>query len=173
MSTAPDADKENDVTLEQYRMAEEWLATTDVSWSTFLTDMKRAAESFRGLTERQAEAVLRTREKVLAGSARPSSGPAEVGFYARDGEVFKVQTSKTSGRNYALRLVVTTRRSGQPRGSWEYAGVVFDLTPEQRLSVEQAAQAGRITGVCVICGAALIDPESIERGIGPVCATRV
>lgn len=162
------------MTPEQYRLAEDWLETTDVSWSQFLTDMKRVADGFRGMTERQAEAVLRTREKVLARSARPSSGPAEVGFYARDGEVFKVQTSKASGRNYALRLVVTTLRSGQPRGSWEYAaGVVFDLTPEQRLSVEQAAQAGRMTGVCVICGATLTDPESIERGIGPVCAQRV
>lgn len=160
------------MTYADYLLAEEWLETTDVSWSAFLTDMKRVAASFRGMTDRQAEAVLRTREKVMSRPAR--SGPAEVGFYAKDGTVYKVQTSKASGRNYALALVVSTTRSGEPRGRWEYAaGVVFDLTAEHRLNVEQAAQAGRMTGVCVICGATLTDPESIERGIGPVCAKRV
>jgi hypothetical protein len=35
-----------------------------------------------------------------------------------------------------------------------------------------AAQYGRITGSCGICGRVLEDPESVARGIGPVCASR-
>lgn len=32
-----------------------------------------------------------------------------------------------------------------------------------------AAQMGGETGVCALCGRELTDPESVERGIGPVC----
>lgn len=32
---------------------------------------------------------------------------------------------------------------------------------------------GRRTGVCGVCGRKLTDPESVEQGIGPVCASKV
>lgn len=32
---------------------------------------------------------------------------------------------------------------------------------------------GRITGHCGVCGAPLENPESVKRGIGPVCATKM
>lgn len=32
---------------------------------------------------------------------------------------------------------------------------------------------GRETGICQICGRALVNPESLARGIGPVCAERM
>lgn len=32
---------------------------------------------------------------------------------------------------------------------------------------------GRKTGVCGVCGRKLTDPESVEAGIGPVCASKV
>jgi hypothetical protein len=31
---------------------------------------------------------------------------------------------------------------------------------------------GRLTGGCALCGRALDDPESIDRGVGPVCARK-
>ena len=37
---------------------------------------------------------------------------------------------------------------------------------------EAAVAYGRRTGRCACCGRLLTDPESIDRGIGPVCATR-
>lgn len=37
---------------------------------------------------------------------------------------------------------------------------------------EAAIAAGRALGVCACCGRDLSDPESIARGIGPVCAER-
>lgn len=38
--------------------------------------------------------------------------------------------------------------------------------------VEQAIEYGRMTGACSCCNRELTNPESIERGIGPVCAKK-
>jgi hypothetical protein len=37
---------------------------------------------------------------------------------------------------------------------------------------DAAVAYGRTTGSCACCGRELTDPESVERGIGPVCATK-
>jgi hypothetical protein len=53
------------------------------------------------------------------------------------------------------------------------------LAPETLLALLQAIEAdperaavlyGKASGNCSICGRDLTDPESIERGIGPICA---
>jgi len=38
---------------------------------------------------------------------------------------------------------------------------------------EVLKKSGDATGVCAICGRELTNPESIMRGIGPVCATKI
>lgn len=38
--------------------------------------------------------------------------------------------------------------------------------------LKEAIAYGRRTGVCACCGRTLTDPESIDRGIGPICAGR-
>lgn len=63
------------------------------------------------------------------------------------------------------------------------AGKLFALpavTDEQRAAIarvaaDPAAAAiahGRETGRCACCGLKLTDPESVERGIGPICAEK-
>jgi hypothetical protein len=90
-------------------------------------------------------------------------------MYLVDGVVFKAQRSKTSGRVYALRLVVDG-----DAGSFQYdPGAIRGLRPEHRMSIEQAREFGHEFGVCCVCGATLTDPKSIEAGIGPICAGRV
>ena len=37
---------------------------------------------------------------------------------------------------------------------------------------EAAIKYGRMMGACSVCGRTLVDPESIEMGIGPICATK-
>lgn len=39
--------------------------------------------------------------------------------------------------------------------------------------VAALADIGRATGVCCVCSARLDDPVSVERGIGPVCESKV
>lgn len=37
---------------------------------------------------------------------------------------------------------------------------------------EAAIKYGRMMGACSVCGRSLVDPESIQMGIGPICATK-
>jgi len=42
-----------------------------------------------------------------------------------------------------------------------------------RLTIEEAAAYGKLYGVCIVCSRELTNPESIERGIGPVCINKI
>ena len=42
----------------------------------------------------------------------------------------------------------------------------------RKLTLEEAQEWGRRTGVCCSCGRELTDPDSISRGLGPICARR-
>ena len=89
------------------------------------------------------------------------------GYYLINGNsVGRVQTSKASGRRYAVSLDAHT-------GRWTYAtGLIFKITEADKLTLQQAMEYGKVTGRCAICGRTLTVAESIERGIGPVCAAR-
>jgi hypothetical protein len=88
------------------------------------------------------------------------------GIYVANCGVFKVQQSKESGRLYAKKL------AGEK--VWEYAaGAIYNLRPETKLTLEQAKEFGRRTGICVVCGAKLTNPVSVSEGIGPVCSGRI
>ncbi|UOW93026.1 hypothetical protein SEA_CAIB_42 [Gordonia phage CaiB] len=89
------------------------------------------------------------------------------GFWAMDGDVFKVQIAvHGSGRPYAKVMV---------DGVWDYArGAVArirrgEATP---LTLEAAAEHGHLYGSCICCGRTLTDEGSIAAGIGPVCAKK-
>lgn len=119
------------------------------------------------------EELLTAPYKAKDDTAPEAYQPAELedGFYGFNGLIVKVQHGKESGRQYAL--VMEPGERGE-RGSWVYGpGVVRDLTPAHRLTTEDAAAFGHVYGICGICGATLTDPESIERGIGPVCAGKL
>lgn len=97
-------------------------------------------------------------------------GPAAEGWYRVDGVIYKVQKAvHGSGQLYAKRLTVA-----DGTGVWEYAkGMVYRLTADDRLTIEEAEAFGKLYGVCGICGKTLTDEKSIARGIGPVCAARL
>jgi len=42
-----------------------------------------------------------------------------------------------------------------------------------RLTVEEAAAYGKLYGQCIVCCRELTNPESIERGIGPICINKI
>lgn len=69
-----------------------------------------------------------------------------------------------SGRLYANRFNPATR-------SWEYApGAMRRLAEEDRLSIEEAGKFGKLYGECINCHRTLTKQESIDAGIGPICA---
>jgi hypothetical protein len=91
---------------------------------------------------------------------------AEPGFYLKDDTVYRVVPNQAKTRTYAKRLDFDT-------GRWRYAGgIVGTLTADDRLSEADAARLGHQYGICVLCARELSDPESVARGIGPVCARR-
>lgn len=92
------------------------------------------------------------------------------GYYLQEDTVYKVVASKSTGNLYAKALHSTEHGSA----SWDYApGAMKHLRAAHRLTLDQAREMGTRLGACVICGKALTDPDSVERGIGPVCAARI
>lgn len=105
----------------------------------------------------------------------------EDGMYKKGDVIYKVQRAvHGSGHQYAKKLCYFDPDGHEARqagtgGSWEFIyqqGAINTLMPDEKMSLEEAQEFGRIYGVCCRCGATLTDENSIEAGIGPVCATK-
>lgn len=111
--------------------------------------------------------LIGTRDQ-LRREAREANRPADVpeGIHFTAGTVFKVQRSQ-HGRQYAKRLDTAG-------GSFEYVGQspLRNLSDSTLMTLEDAQEFGQLYGICARCGALLTDEDSIDRGVGPVCAKR-
>ena len=57
---------------------------------------------------------------------------------------------------------------------WTYDNSFKDRLHEaHKMTAEEIAHFGHITRRCLICAAELTDPDSVARGVGPVCAKRI
>jgi hypothetical protein len=111
-----------------------------------------------------------------------------VGMYVHEGpdglgDVFRVYLGQQSGKNLVKQLVDT----GQPHPEddritlhdWQYVGAAAGYKGQRALrgarlmTLAEAKEYGRMTGSCCRCGRRLDVPESVEAGIGPVCAGKV
>jgi hypothetical protein len=93
------------------------------------------------------------------------SGVKGVGVFRNaEGVFFRVAKSQESGYLYA-------KRFNGSKFVYDKGGIAT-LSESDRLTVEDAAAFGFEFGVCVWCGKELSDPESVARGIGPVCYRR-
>lgn len=91
----------------------------------------------------------------------------EAGVYVLPtGELVRVYFGQQSGHMLA-KVVVD--------GDLEYKGKAERvLVPGSRkATVEEVGSWGRATGTCLVCSRKLDDPESVDRGIGPVCYGRM
>lgn len=99
------------------------------------------------------------------------------GVYERNGEIFVVKKSKQSERLYASRVVEVggerlTEAGTKVNFELEYArGVIYRLRPQDKMTKARAAEFLTRYSRCLVCGRALKDATSVERGIGPVCIT--
>jgi hypothetical protein len=145
-------------------------------------DMAQRAEQNRPLDMRTASRAIDTLKKLadamprtVAAPVRPQAQsdvqvPLSEGLYKVGTEVFKVRASRSSGHLYAMVLTDNGDRSG----SFEYApGAMRKILPEHRMSLEDASRFGHTFHFCVCCGRQLTRKESIERGIGPICASKL
>lgn len=106
---------------------------------------------------------------------RPAVNPQTLaeGFYVHENHPYKVIVAHNgSGRKYAKILNLET-------GKWDYGrGAIYKLSPDEQMTLEQALDIAKVSkdvnsilyGRCFICGTPLTDDNSIERGIGPICA---
>lgn len=110
---------------------------------------------------------------LLMGCPRKAAGAtvkAEEGFYLYEGDVYRVQRAKSTGNPYAKILVPDTFGSA----SWAYApGAIKKLADAPKLTLEAASEMGHHYGVCMVCGRTLTAEESVQAGIGPICANRL
>ena len=130
-----------------------------------------------------SSAVVTTRDASnlidwLLGLARKDVGGQNIepGVYvADDGSIVKVQKNKAKTRQYALvwvdiRGARLNLNSDRVHGEWQYErGLITHLTPDHRMTLEQAKAFTLLFGQCARCGRHLKAAESVEQGIGPVC----
>lgn len=98
----------------------------------------------------------------------PKEAPveAEAGVYVlANGNLARVYFGQQSG-HMLLKEVVD--------GELEYRGQAHRfLDGSRKATVEEVGNWGRATGTCLVCSRRLDDPESVDRGIGPVCYARM
>lgn len=106
------------------------------------------------------------------------TGTVPNGIHMIDGFIIRIRTSK-SGNQYAERLLTQIEREEAKKQTgedtmWLYEGRkgMKGASAATLLTLEQAKAYGKAYGVCAKCGALLSDPDSVEAGIGPVCATK-
>jgi hypothetical protein len=118
---------------------------------------------FANLTSKMASDLI----GQLLNAPKQASSILSVGMYrTADGEIYRVQESRETGRLYAKHLDLIN--------GFEYApGALRTITAGDRMTLEQARAFGVETGFCCVCGIFLTDPKSVANGIGPVCAKRV
>lgn len=97
-------------------------------------------------------------------SERPAV--TEPGLYEVAGNVYLVRPTRDGQRLYAEQLY-DIQESGIIR---QYvSGIVYVLQPEDRMTRARAIELIRQCRRCLVCGRRLKDPNSYERGMGPVC----
>lgn len=107
-----------------------------------------------------------------ANQAQPVELPD--GYYRMGEDIYKVIHNREGTRQYAKRLVVEesddlhSDREYTARFEYE-AGAVGKITSEMALTEDEAADFGKLYGICAICGATLTNELSIDLGIGPIC----
>lgn len=157
----------NPATDKQRQFIETLLATKSLEGTVYdgwIPDWSRA-------TKKTASAVIDALLDLPAipahtGSGHPSDLQAGVYTYAID-QYARVYRSQQSGRMLAKRIHMEDGTV-----SYEYLGLAARVLGRDavRLPLEEVGALGIATSTCLVCGRRLDDPESVDRGIGPVCA---
>lgn len=128
------------------------------------------------LTSREASQMI---DFLMGQQKRSAAEPAAeipAGAYRVDGRVIRVYHGQQSGKMLASELIDATAHSRDE--AWNYLGLATRFVPADahRMTVEECevvAGSGQADhGWCCVCGRDLDDPNSVRRGIGPICRAK-
>lgn len=131
-----------------------------------------AAVQGKTLSAKGASATI---EKLLAlpkAAVTTPAGPVEAGVYVNpDGKVFRVYLGQQSGKMLAALAI----RHEDGSAEFDYQGQAdrYITAASRKMTLEEAAAWGKATGTCIVCARRLDVPESVDRGIGPVCYAKM
>lgn len=131
-----------------------------------LTKAGASREIERLIGERDRVRKIAKTEREQAEQKTAPTGISE-GFYkSGDGNIYQVVQAR-HGSHFLAKVL------DQESGKFEYAGAAKRFVKaDQRMTLEEAQEYGKQTGICMVCSRRLTAPESVEAGIGPVCARR-
>ena len=155
-----------------------WLGNQ--TWSEFAQNLARYYRRNRTLTEAQIRSAVSMRDKAQARQVQRNVAEAlpvpTIGFYweSATSTVWFVRPAKNNGgHTYAMTKTALDTRWAFQRGGMVTLANRIGIGSIVKLTVEQAGALGHECGHCVLCGRFLNDPESVARGIGPVCAGKL
>lgn len=93
----------------------------------------------------------------------------EAGVYVLPtGQLVRVYLGQKSGHLLAKIAIFQT-------GEMEYVGRADKVlvAGSRKANADEIGMWGKTTGTCLICSRRLDDPESVDRGIGPVCFAKL
>ena len=146
------------------------------TWSQFAVSLAQQFARNGRLSDKQEASARSMYEKAQARQAQrqaqaPANPVTEVGMYLNaEGVAFRVKMSR-AGRLYAERFVPEAQARAN-RFVYE-GGAVYRLDASMRMTLEQAKALGAQYAQCCVCGRNLSAEQSVEAGIGPVCAGRL
>lgn len=143
---------------------------TGVAEARLLSDL-RAAWNQNKATKMMASGVINDLLKApVSEQGRRHIQELDPGIYqTHDGKLIRVYLGQNSGRMLAKNI----ERGEDGSIRFMYLGIAKRYVPEdaRRLSREEVGDANLAmdSTICLVCGIRLDDPESVQRGIGPVC----
>lgn len=127
-------------------------------------DAEKAAECAAWLdSHRLSKATASDKiSKLLAMPTVNRAAELEEGMYKLGEEIFKVYFTQAGH--------IATKKLTED--GFEYTGrkPLAEIKPEHRMTLDEAKAYGKVTGTCCNCGRLLTNEDSIEAGIGPICA---
>lgn len=167
----------NDFVLEMHKSAMKWRSLTkgqarailNIIRAEILSADKQADQLIRQITLGETPFDLRN---VPSGRYAVKNSENEISFYIIDNIIDP--KSKWNGWVFVNILASDQKiRVGSQRPNQTYQGNHENLLREiQKDPFAASVLFGKSIGQCGICGRALTDPESIEMGIGPICAKK-
>ena len=112
--------------------------------------------------------------RQAAASAEPQAGVYET----QDQRWFRVYLGQQSGKMLVKEIHAEHDLMGDMDVSYEYLGLATKHLPGDavRVPLEEVKELSVRLGIqhdhCMICGHRIDVPESVDRGIGPVCAAK-